>query len=77
MSKQTKAFIYNFISFAIFFLAFYHLVGTFTNLTGFFIPITSFVVSTILAPKFQAMKSREGDKLFMSWIFMKGVKEIK
>jgi len=77
MSKSTKAFIFNFISFAVFFLTFYYLVGRFTNLRGFFVPITSFAISTLLAPKFQALKAPDGDRLFMSWLFLKGVREIK
>ncbi|MFM2231154.1 MAG: hypothetical protein RL607_2412, partial [Bacteroidota bacterium] len=28
-------------------------------------------------PKFQAVKTAQGEKLFMSWLFLKGVKEIK
>jgi hypothetical protein len=45
-------------------------------LTGLFIPITAFVVGTILSPKFQAVKTRDGEKLFMSWLFIKGIKEL-
>ena len=77
MSKQAKAFQYHFISFAVFFLPSYYLIKYFTGLTGFWIPITAFVVSTLSAPKFQAIKTREGEKLFMKWIFMKEVKEMK
>ena len=77
MSKQTKAFVYNFISFALYFLPVYYLLKTFTGLTGFWIPITAFVVATLAAPKFQAIKTPQGDKLFMRWLFMKGVKELK
>lgn len=77
MSKSTKAFIYNSISFAVFFIPFYFLIKYNTGLTGFWIPVTAFVVSTILAPKFQAVKTREGEKLFAKWIFSKGVKELK
>ncbi len=77
MSKSTKAFIYNFVSFAAFFLPSYFLLKNFTGLTGFWVPITGFVVSTLLAPKFQAVKSLEGEKLFVKWIFSKEVKELK
>jgi len=77
MSKQTKAFLYNSLSFALFFIPVYFLVKYKTNLNGLWIPVTSFFVSLILAPKFQAVRAREGEKLFMSWIFLKGVREIK
>jgi len=77
MSKQTKAFIYSFLSFAVLFLPAYYLLKFYTGLTGFWIPITSFVVAKLTAPKFQAVKTPEGEKLYMKWIFMKEVKEVK
>jgi hypothetical protein len=78
MSKlQTRAFIYQLISFTILFLLFRYLVAIYTNLSGLFIPLTAFVVSTILAPKFQAVKTNSGEKLFMKWMFVKGIKKIK
>jgi len=77
MSKKTKAFLYQLISFAILFIAFRYLVATYTNLTSYWIPLTAFVIGTILAPKFQAIQTKEGEKLFMKWIFTKGIKEIK
>ena len=78
MSKKVKAFLYNFVSFAAFFLPSYYLIQHYggLTLTGYFIPITAFVVATILAPKFQAAQTRDGEKLFMKWIFLKGVKEV-
>ena len=77
MSKKTKAFIYQLLSFAILFIAIRFLVATYTNLTGFWIPITAFVVGTIIAPKFQAIRTKDGEKLFMKWLFVKGIREIK
>jgi hypothetical protein len=77
MSKKTKAFIYQLLSFAILFIAIRFLVATYTNLTGFWIPITAFVVGTLIAPKFQAVRTKDGEKLFMKWLFVKGIKEIK
>ena len=77
MNKKTKAFIYNFLGFAVFFFAARFLVGKYTNLEGWWIPLTAFVVGTILAPKFQTVSTREGEKLFMKWIFVKGLKELK
>ena len=77
MTKKTKAFLYNFLGFAIIFFAVRYLVGTFTHLEGYWIPVTAFVVGTILAPKFQTVNTNEGEKLFMKWLFIKGFKEIK
>ncbi len=77
MSLKTQAFIYQFISFAILFIIISALLRTYTNMTGLWVPFTSFIVGTILAPQFQAVKTNEGEKLFMKWIFMKGVKQLK
>lgn len=77
MSLKTKAFIYQLLSFAVLFIGFRFLIEVYTNLTSFWIPLTAFIIGTILSPKFQAIKTNDGEKLFMSWIFMKGVKQIK
>ena len=77
MSKKTKAFLFQLICFAILFLGFQYLITHYTNLTGYWIPITAFVVGTILSPQFQAVVTKDGEKLFMKWIFLSGVKEIK
>ena len=76
MSKKVQAFLYNLICFAILFVGFRYLIQRYTNLTGYFVPVTAFVVGTLLAPKFQAVSTSEGEKLFMKWLFIKGVKEI-
>ncbi|HQA74790.1 hypothetical protein [Flavobacterium sp.] len=75
MSKKTQAFLYNLICFAILFILFRFLIEQYTHLTGYFIPITAFVVGTLLAPKFQAAKCQGEEKIFIRWIFMKGVKQ--
>jgi len=73
---QLRAFIYQLGCFAILFISFRFLNFKYTNLTGLFVPFTAFVVGTILSPKFQAVKTRDGEKLFMSWLFVKGIKEL-
>lgn len=77
MTLKTKSIVYNFLGFAILFIIIRFAAATFTNLSGLWLPLTAFVVATLLAPKFQAIKTNEGEKLFMKWLFMKGVKEIK
>lgn len=77
MNKKLKAFIYNLLGFAVFFFAARYVVAAYTDLTGWWIPLTAFVVGTILAPKFQAVNTRDGEKIFMKWIFIKGIKELK
>jgi hypothetical protein len=77
MSKKTKAFLYNLLGFSLFYIISYFLVMTFGVLQGLWIAATSFVISTLLAPKFQVVKTNDGEKLFMKWIFIKGLREIK
>ena len=78
MSKQTKSLVYNFLGFAIIYLVIYVGTKTFlTNITGFWIPLSSAVLSSFLAPKFQAVKTKDGEKLYMKSIFLKDIKEIK
>lgn len=73
---QLRAFIYQLGCFAILFISFRYLIFKYTNLTGLFVSFTAFVVGTILSPKFQAVKTKDGEKLFMSWLFVKGIKEL-
>ena len=77
MSKQTKSLVYNMLGFLILFITFRFIVAAYTGFTSWQIPLAAFLVATILAPKFQVVKTNEGEKLFMKWFFMKGVKEIK
>ncbi len=74
---QLRSFTYQLISFGVLFIGLQFLIRKYTNLYGFWIPTTAFVVGTILAPKFQAVKTKDGEKLFMKWLFVRGIKEIK
>ncbi len=74
---QLRAFLFNLLSFVVLFVGFRILVEKYTNLTGIWISLTAFVIGTILAPKFQAVKTKEGEKLFMKWLFIKGIREIE
>lgn len=73
---QIRAFIYQLGCFAILFISARFAVEQYTNLTGFWIPLTAFVIGTLLSPKFQAVKTKDGEKLYMKWIFMKGIREV-
>lgn len=77
MSKQVKAFVFQLGCFAILFVIARYLVAEYTGLTGYWIPLTAFAVGTLLAPKFYAVKTQEGEKLYWKWLFVKGVREIK
>jgi hypothetical protein len=45
-------------------------VERYTGLTDFD-SLTAFIVGTILSPKFKAVKTEDGEKLFMKWILSK------
>jgi len=75
MTNRNKALLYNLVCFAAIFIVVRYLLGAYSGLYGYWLPLTAFVVSTILAPKFQAVKTRDGDKIFMKWMFVKGIKQ--
>jgi hypothetical protein len=77
MSKKTKAFLYNLLGFAPIFLLTSFLAQTFTGLTGLWIPVTAFMVTLLLSPKFQVARFHGEEKIFMKWLFIKGIKEVK
>jgi hypothetical protein len=76
MSKKTKAFLFQFGSFAILFIIIRYLLAHYSALTGFWLPLTAAIVATLIAPQFQAIRTKDGEKLFMKWVFMKGTKEL-
>jgi hypothetical protein len=76
MSLKTKAFLFQFISFAVLFIPFRFLIDYFTTLESFWAPFFAFILTLFLAPKFQVVKTKDGEQLFMKWIFIKGVKSI-
>ena len=73
---QLRGFLYQLGCFAILFILGRYLVARYTELTGIWIPMTSFIVATLISPKFQAVRTKDGEKLFMKWIFIKGIREI-
>lgn len=77
MNLRTKGFLYNFLSFALIYVVLYAGATFFTGLTGLWRPITAAVAASLLSPKYQVVKTPSGDKLFVSWIFFKGVREVR
>lgn len=77
MSLRVKAFLFQLMCFAALFILFRFLIDAYTGLTGFWIPFTAFVAGTLLSPKFQVANTKDGEKMYMSWLFMKGIHEIK
>ena len=73
---QVRGFLYQLGCFAILFIAGRFVIANYTQLTGIWIPMTAFIVATLIAPQLKALKTNDGEKLFMKWIFLKGIKEI-
>ena len=73
---QVRAFLYQLGCFIILFTGFRFLIFQYTPLTGIWVSFAAFVIGTILSPKFQAIKTKEGERLFMKWLFLKGIREI-
>jgi hypothetical protein len=76
MRLKTKAFLFQLFSFAVFFIPFRFAIEYYTNLERFWPPFFAFIITLVVAPKFQVTKTKEGEQLFMKWIFLKGVKSI-
>ena len=77
MNKKTKALLYNLFGFAALFITLRYFVLDYTNLYGIWKPLTAAIVASLIAPKFQAVKTRDGEKIFMKALFVSGVKEVK
>ena len=77
MSKTNKAFLYNFFGFAIiYFIVYFGIKMFLPNISWYWFPISAAVAGSLLAPKFQVVKNTEGEKLYMKFIFIKGIREI-
>ena len=77
MSKNVKAFIFQLLCFALLFITSRYLIDKYTLISEFWVAGMAFVISTLLSPKFQAVRTPDGPKLYMRWMFIKGVREIK
>lgn len=74
MSAGTKTLLLQFVSFAILFILARVGLMYFTDLSGIWLPIVSAIIATVFAPQFKVFKTDEGDKICVSWIFLKGAK---
>jgi hypothetical protein len=77
MNKKTKALLYNLLGFAVLFIAMRFWILGYTNLYGIWKPLTAAIVASLIAPKFQAVRTRDGEKIFMKALFFSGVKEVR
>ncbi len=76
MRPKYKALLFNFIGFALLFIIVRLLLGYYWPINPIFLAVTSAIVANILAPKFGAIKTDQGEKIMMKWIFIKGIREI-
>lgn len=77
MNKKLKAFLYNMLGFIPFYALAYILLTKFTEAQGFWVPVIAAVATTILAPKFQTISYKGEERIYMKWLFIKEVKEVK
>lgn len=78
MSPKIKSILLNFAVFFPVYLLTYLILFNFVNETSqWWYPFVSAIVAFILCPKFQGAETKEGKFIFMSWIFMKGIKQFK
>lgn len=76
MTTKVKVLILNFLAFAILFLIFRFGLGAAISMNSMLTSLIAAVLASVLAPKFAEVKERNGNKILMKWIFMKGFKEI-
>ncbi|MFS4415800.1 hypothetical protein [Maribacter sp. 2307ULW6-5] len=76
MTPKTKALLFNFLGFALLFVAFRFLIGFLFPLQNFVAAVIAAVLASVLAPKFGAVKTKEGQRLFMKWPFTKNGKAL-
>ena len=76
MRPKHKALLFNFIAFALIFLAIRFASGLIWSENQLLLALGSAILASILAPKFAAVKTNRGEKLMMKWIFIKKVIEL-
>ncbi len=74
-NKKLKALLYNFLGFTSFYIPAYFITQYFFS-KNMFIPLGSFIFALLLAPKFQYVLVENQPKIFMRWVFSKGVKDV-
>lgn len=76
MKPKFKSFIFNFIGFTVLFIIIRSVMWFLISSDSIFLAIVAAVLASLLSPKFAVAKTQEGEKLFMKWVFIKGVKEV-
>lgn len=76
MKPRYKAFLFNFIGFAVLFIIIRSVMWFLISSDSIFLAIVAAILASVLSPKFAVTRTKEGEKLFMKWIFIKGIKEL-
>ncbi len=76
MKIQHKALLFNFVGFAVLFLAARFGIGYFFAVPRLYLALGAAVLASLLAPKFVVVRDAGREKLMMKWIFMKTPKEL-
>lgn len=76
MKPKHKALLFNFIAFVTLFLIIRLTLGYYILIASVYLAVISAIVATILAPKFGVVKTNDGEKVLMKWIFIKGMREV-
>lgn len=76
MSKKTKVFIAQFFCFAILFMIGRIGAEFVTGLSSIWCSVIGAVLATVFAPQFKVFDTQQGQKVYVRWIFIKGVKEL-
>ena len=76
MKPKNKALLFNFLSFLLLFLSIRYLFLEALGYTRIIAVVLAAVITLVIAPKFSAVKTKEGMQLFVKWLFIKGVKKI-
>jgi hypothetical protein len=76
MKPKHKALLFNFIAFVVLFLIARLVLGYYLPISPIFLAVTSAIIANVLAPKFGAIQTDDGEKVLMKWIFIKGMREI-
>lgn len=77
MKKKTKALLYGFACFAAIYTLIYFLIIEFTGLTGLWRPVTAAVAASLLSPRFQVLVYQNEERIYMKWIFLKNIREVR
>ena len=76
MRPKHKALLFNFIGFAVLFVTRRFVFGYFLPINGILLAVIAAIIASVLAPKFGAIQTSEGENVFMKWIFIKGTRKL-